>query len=407
MEELLKACQRIHYALVLVALAILIVALSPDIASHYRSASKDLNAFIEMDEHKYEIFRFLAEKHPKFNEIYSIILDIAHESDISIPQKGFELRLLPTNWDHPRGEMKPIEGGMKSVLTIHSLEKFLSSPRFDADTVDPDIDELRVASKRVFDRMATGRPLLQGVDLRSADIFSTSSDTINIVLQFAFLQEVKGRSFNHFEKETVRGRKIQLQKSNFLDWLKTRDEFKYLHDRIAYGHMFAGLDAIWMQISHEDPVEAGQILEKQIATMDESVSFLGIKIPRTIGLIVGPTLCLGALIYLIGYILHILNVLERDSDESTRAFNLFSWVAVFPESINLAVTLTSLWLLPTAANYILLIQMWSSNSSIEKILSLAITISTFAAGLYIWTLLRKVKARANAPKIGPALEEAG
>lgn len=354
--ERLKSLRTLYHATVFASCAVLVFALIPNRAKQYRAALRELGVLERIKLANYPAYiKSRLKKQNKAN--YEFLLRVARRDGLRV--SGHPRYTYTFLCDSP-----PPQSGLNLV----GYDAFLEGTRKAAAiVVDPNE---RLVERRLRSAIANIKPLpsLVGIDIESpvndmmvwpsnarvwewGQLGNNATDVTDVRF---YLSNLSGRPPN-IPPIPVTFRLGPIETGQLaLDWLRSIPGGQHLFGGDS-GTFLPHLKMFWGRVGTMTPDSATLFLEQRIeSTKTGSLSLFGIPVERSLVIWVGPALCLSFLIFFVLHLEHLLSIGQKKPAEIRKAAE-YPWIISFPGLMSATIGYATLFLLPAAADALLLL----------------------------------------------------
>ena len=357
MDNRLKSLRTLHNVIIVASSIVLLFAMLPDRSVQYQAALQEINALRRVKLADYP--DYVKQQFRNQNEAnYQLLLRAVHSLGIGI--SGHPYFSYPVVCNLP-----PIQPGLRLV----DYEAFLrgshragvivitSSPNLVAGRLRKVTADLKMRASLVGLRLA---PQVQGQGYWSGNtrlypwglLESHGSDLTEV--QF-YLSDSAGTNLGvrpipvTFTIGPVKAGQLAL------DWLRSTGAGRRLFGK-DLATFLPSLRPFWGRVGTMTLDNATAFLEQQIeSTTRGSLSFFGISVERSLVIWVGPALSLFVVVFFVLHLGHFLSISRTKPSESDQAAE-YPWIISFPGRISGALGYVTLFVLPLAANVLLILR---------------------------------------------------
>jgi hypothetical protein len=344
MEELLKSSRLIHYTLIVLSAAILLLALSPNRPLQYRRAIRQIESLTQMQFQTYEAKCSDVHKKIEATHAAGIVSQLTKEDKFRFVDDFTVWYPVYCSWPTAASALAEIRAFFESqnevlvVTVLTPVEGLIhDSPRGMTWALEHNLNPFPKEAK--IRLLQIEAPCLkQSTNSAIGNLEQKPTDfpchgTVDVV----FLAPMKiGLYATAFPESHRQIQDVSLYTAHYtgrlaMNWLKTQ---KSTYDAlVANGEFLPDVLPFWNQVSSLAPQAAIQKLAEQ-SPPSRTLSMIGLQIDEDTAIWVGPLLLLFTLLFLLA---HLDTIRKTISTEIEGRPTLF-WIATMPSSLGGAMT---------------------------------------------------------------------
>ena len=383
--ENIKTLRLLHQLLMVVAAAILVFALRPDLSNDYKAALSELSELREVSFDGWG--NFITERYKSDeglnDKFVSAVIHLA-----GLPIQGNPKLSQPVY-----GEQPPYIGTARLI----EYDSFLSGSRkIGAIKINADKQNVAEQLKRAVGTR-NGHPVVSGMWL--SGFAATETPQVNGVRMLDWRNPSPAPTatlnFNvNDQPQTIPNQPvyaivtyaIHSDSGQFAtDWLKT-DTFGEKLIELRTGVVFPNLKKFWDKVNSLPVDQAASLLQGLLESSTRgTISFFGIPVERSLAISAGPVTCFSILLFLFLHLTHF----QSMATGSDVIMN-YPWVPLFRGGWGVVVAYVTLVGLPVIANEELLRRLghWSELNT-----QIGVVFAVLVLGVGVWTLVEVHKLR--------------
>ncbi len=372
MDEPIKHVRAIHMALIGMCAAIFIIVFSPQKSIIYKKAISELNNYITIDMQRLRTY------------LDKAVIDVIEKSGFPsafnqvMINKGIKLE----KWvDLSSPAVFRYKFEFPPTKSVHDLLFYFQTDHF-IKVFLPDV-------KQLVDKLEREVPVEHGYVVSSL-VFKPIHNSKRIGRL-----TIATRLENDQHKQSkpiivdVNAQYIQIENLSFQDWFSsilTTDISSRIKNQSQVA--FQNTTLVINEIGHKNVNHAIADLTTRERLAHQRLSFLGFSIDASSAMVVGPTLTMLILLYLIAHIKHLINIAR----ENAEILNSFHWIGLFQGTLGRVLTYGSIVFIPVVANLLLLCRFLKIEQTISLWMHATIAIGLISCVSFISMELKRLRS---------------